>query len=72
MAAGSWNEECVQRLLEQPEAQSGVGHICRFGMVVPRPASVGGPGHQLARKPTRRMRSSPEILKRVCLRCSNE
>eukprot|EP00969_Alexandrium_andersonii_P208163 9195371-Alexandrium_andersonii.AAC.1 len=55
--------------MEYPEVQSGVGHTCKFGMVVPRPASAGGSGHQLARTPTRWMSSLPEILKRVCLRC---
>eukprot|EP00969_Alexandrium_andersonii_P144103 6372536-Alexandrium_andersonii.AAC.1 len=31
MTAGSWDEDCVQRLVEHPEVQSGVGHVCRFG-----------------------------------------
>eukprot|EP00969_Alexandrium_andersonii_P185952 8216093-Alexandrium_andersonii.AAC.1 len=41
-------------------------------MAVPKPACAGGSGHQLVRKPTRWMSSSPEILKRVCLRCRSE
>eukprot|EP00969_Alexandrium_andersonii_P207431 9164566-Alexandrium_andersonii.AAC.1 len=41
-------------------------------MVVPKPASAGGSGPLLARKPTRWTSSSPEILKRECLRCQNE
>eukprot|EP00969_Alexandrium_andersonii_P026654 1163107-Alexandrium_andersonii.AAC.1 len=40
-------------------------------MRVPWPASAGG-GSRLARKPTRWASSSPEVLKRVCFRCSNE
>eukprot|EP00969_Alexandrium_andersonii_P066519 2932297-Alexandrium_andersonii.AAC.1 len=64
MTAGSWDEDCAKRLLERPEAQCGIGHMCRFGMAAPRPASAGGSGNLLARKPTRWMRSSPEILKR--------
>eukprot|EP00969_Alexandrium_andersonii_P165736 7324088-Alexandrium_andersonii.AAC.1 len=32
--------------------------------------AVGGSG--LLRKPTRWASSSPEVLRRVCLRCSNE
>eukprot|EP00969_Alexandrium_andersonii_P272737 12053957-Alexandrium_andersonii.AAC.1 len=64
MTAGSWDEDCVQRLLDHPEVQSGVGHMCRFGMLAPKPALAGGSGLQLARKPTRWMSSSPEILMR--------
>eukprot|EP00969_Alexandrium_andersonii_P005628 243757-Alexandrium_andersonii.AAC.1 len=64
MTAGSWGEDCVQRLMERPEVQCGVGHVRRFGMAAPKPACAGGSGHQLARKPTRWMSSSPEILKR--------
>eukprot|EP00969_Alexandrium_andersonii_P065822 2902435-Alexandrium_andersonii.AAC.1 len=45
--------------------------MCRFGMRVPLPASAGG-GGRLARKPARWASSSPEVLKRACLRCSNE
>eukprot|EP00969_Alexandrium_andersonii_P072152 3184232-Alexandrium_andersonii.AAC.1 len=47
-------------------------------MTAPAAASAGvepafaGVGHLPVRKPTRWMSSSPEILKRVCLRCSNE
>eukprot|EP00969_Alexandrium_andersonii_P147781 6533999-Alexandrium_andersonii.AAC.1 len=47
-------------------------------MTAPAAASAGvgpasaGVGRMPVRKPTRWMSSSPEILKRVCLRCSNE
>eukprot|EP00969_Alexandrium_andersonii_P143691 6353614-Alexandrium_andersonii.AAC.1 len=64
MTAGSWDEDCAQCLMEQPEVQSGIGHVCRFGMAAPKPASAGGSARQLARKPTRWVRSSTEILKR--------
>eukprot|EP00969_Alexandrium_andersonii_P352324 15437413-Alexandrium_andersonii.AAC.1 len=64
--------------MEQPWAQWGVGHACRFGMAAPAPVRAGdgsartdARGH-LVRKPTRWTSSSPEILKRACLRCSNE
>eukprot|EP00969_Alexandrium_andersonii_P110288 4866764-Alexandrium_andersonii.AAC.1 len=40
-------------------------------MRVPWSASAGG-GNRLVRKPTRWASSSPEVLRRVCLRCSNE
>eukprot|EP00969_Alexandrium_andersonii_P340352 15044283-Alexandrium_andersonii.AAC.1 len=63
MTAGSWDEDCVQHLMEHLEVQSGVGHMCRFGMAALKPASAGGSGPLLARKPTRWMSSSPEILK---------
>eukprot|EP00969_Alexandrium_andersonii_P019093 833994-Alexandrium_andersonii.AAC.1 len=62
MAAGSWGEDCMKHLMTQPEVQRGVGHVCRFGMA-PKSACADG-GHQLVRKPTRWMSSSPEILKR--------
>eukprot|EP00969_Alexandrium_andersonii_P367760 15471389-Alexandrium_andersonii.AAC.1 len=40
-------------------------------MRVPWPASAGG-GSRLVCKPTLWASSSPEVLKRVCLRCRNE
>eukprot|EP00969_Alexandrium_andersonii_P058303 2567817-Alexandrium_andersonii.AAC.1 len=45
VTTGSWDEDCVQRLMEHPEVQSGVGHACRFGMAAPKPASAGSSGH---------------------------
>eukprot|EP00969_Alexandrium_andersonii_P184595 8155371-Alexandrium_andersonii.AAC.1 len=32
----------------------------------------GGAGRMLARKPTRRASSANEVLRRTCLRCTNE
>eukprot|EP00969_Alexandrium_andersonii_P049436 2169855-Alexandrium_andersonii.AAC.1 len=63
--------------MARPEVQRGVGHMCRFGMTAPAArAGVGpvrtGAGRLPARKPARWLSSSPEILRRVCLRCSNE
>eukprot|EP00969_Alexandrium_andersonii_P206559 9125855-Alexandrium_andersonii.AAC.1 len=64
--------------MARPEVQCGVGHTCRLGMTIPAPACMGvgpvctGAGRLTVRKPTRWMSCSPEILKRVCLRCSNE
>eukprot|EP00969_Alexandrium_andersonii_P323985 14315170-Alexandrium_andersonii.AAC.1 len=55
-------------LLSQPEVESRIGDMCRFGMRIPWPASVGG-GGRLVRKPTRWASLSPEVLKRVRLRC---
>eukprot|EP00969_Alexandrium_andersonii_P328985 14536822-Alexandrium_andersonii.AAC.1 len=58
------------------EIQRGVGHVCRFGATAPAAACAGvgpagpGAGRLPARKPTRWVSSSPEILRRVCLRCS--
>eukprot|EP00969_Alexandrium_andersonii_P358706 15451592-Alexandrium_andersonii.AAC.1 len=43
-SASSWQEPCVVEVLSQPEVGSGVGHMCRFGMRVPWPASAGGGG----------------------------
>eukprot|EP00969_Alexandrium_andersonii_P275200 12161976-Alexandrium_andersonii.AAC.1 len=31
-SAPSWREPCMMELLSQPEVDSGVGHMCRFGM----------------------------------------
>eukprot|EP00969_Alexandrium_andersonii_P013016 567985-Alexandrium_andersonii.AAC.1 len=61
----------MTELLSRPDVESGIGHMCRFGMRVPWSASAGG-GNRLVRKPTRWASSSPEVLRRVCLRCSNE
>eukprot|EP00969_Alexandrium_andersonii_P070324 3103979-Alexandrium_andersonii.AAC.1 len=63
--------------MARPEVQCGVGHVCRLGMTAPAAcAGVGlvrtGAGRLPVRKPTRWMSSFPEILRRVCLRCSNE
>eukprot|EP00969_Alexandrium_andersonii_P341373 15089892-Alexandrium_andersonii.AAC.1 len=47
-------------------------------MTAPAAARAGvepvstGIGHLPVRKPTRWVSSSPEVLKRVCLRCSND
>eukprot|EP00969_Alexandrium_andersonii_P215981 9539997-Alexandrium_andersonii.AAC.1 len=63
--------------MARPEVQRGVGHMCRFGTTAPVACAGVGPartgaGRLSARKPTGWMSSSPEILRRVCLRCSNE
>eukprot|EP00969_Alexandrium_andersonii_P338707 14970129-Alexandrium_andersonii.AAC.1 len=58
--------------MARPEVQRGVGHVCRFGIAVPKSARADGSGHQLVRKPTRWMSSLPEILKRARLQCRNE
>eukprot|EP00969_Alexandrium_andersonii_P088638 3910590-Alexandrium_andersonii.AAC.1 len=58
-SAASWQEPCITELLSRPEVDSGIGHVCRFGVRVPWAApAVGGSG--LARKPTRWASSSPE------------
>eukprot|EP00969_Alexandrium_andersonii_P100374 4427932-Alexandrium_andersonii.AAC.1 len=44
MTTGSWDEDCVKRLMERPEVQRGAGHMCRFGMAAPKPACAGGSG----------------------------
>eukprot|EP00969_Alexandrium_andersonii_P132319 5851031-Alexandrium_andersonii.AAC.1 len=41
-SASSWQEPCTVELLSQPEVESGIGHMCRFGVRVPWPASAGG------------------------------
>eukprot|EP00969_Alexandrium_andersonii_P250586 11074967-Alexandrium_andersonii.AAC.1 len=40
-SASSWQEPCTAELLSQPDVESGIGHVCRFGMRVPWPASAG-------------------------------
>eukprot|EP00969_Alexandrium_andersonii_P229362 10130135-Alexandrium_andersonii.AAC.1 len=30
-SASSWQEPCTVGLLSQPEVESGIGHMCRFG-----------------------------------------
>eukprot|EP00969_Alexandrium_andersonii_P338623 14966115-Alexandrium_andersonii.AAC.1 len=77
MTARSWGKECVKGLMARPEVQCGVGRVCRFGMTAPAACAGVGPvptgaGRLPARKPPRWMSTSPEILRRVCLRCSNE
>eukprot|EP00969_Alexandrium_andersonii_P021168 924509-Alexandrium_andersonii.AAC.1 len=42
MTAGSWGEDCAKHLTARPEVQRGLGHVCRFGVVVPMPACAGG------------------------------
>eukprot|EP00969_Alexandrium_andersonii_P268059 11845319-Alexandrium_andersonii.AAC.1 len=61
----------MTELLNRPEVENSIGHMCRFGMQVLWPASAGG-GGRLVRKPTRWATSSPEVLKHVCLRCTSE
>eukprot|EP00969_Alexandrium_andersonii_P221344 9775922-Alexandrium_andersonii.AAC.1 len=64
--------------MARPGVESGIGHMCRFGMTAPAATRAGsGPASAAARdlparEPTRWMSSAPEILKRVCLRCGNE
>eukprot|EP00969_Alexandrium_andersonii_P171927 7599501-Alexandrium_andersonii.AAC.1 len=38
-SAASCQEPCMVELLGRPEVDSGIGHMCRFGMRVPWPAS---------------------------------
>eukprot|EP00969_Alexandrium_andersonii_P082875 3655091-Alexandrium_andersonii.AAC.1 len=51
-----------------PQVNTAVGHMCRLGMRVFEPASVGGRGPPV-RKPAHWASSAPEVLKRVGLRC---
>eukprot|EP00969_Alexandrium_andersonii_P315663 13946938-Alexandrium_andersonii.AAC.1 len=48
-------------LLNEPGVNSGIGHMCRFGMRVPESAGAGV-GGRLVRKPTRRASSSGCLL----------
>eukprot|EP00969_Alexandrium_andersonii_P327693 14480746-Alexandrium_andersonii.AAC.1 len=41
MAASSWDEDCIKRLMARPEVQCGVGHTRRFGMAVLAPTRTG-------------------------------
>eukprot|EP00969_Alexandrium_andersonii_P236117 10424167-Alexandrium_andersonii.AAC.1 len=62
-SAASWGLPEMRELLSEPQVGTVVGHMCRFGMRVSEPVSmgVGGP---LVRKPTRWASSAPEVLKR--------
>eukprot|EP00969_Alexandrium_andersonii_P004930 213872-Alexandrium_andersonii.AAC.1 len=42
MTAGSWDEDCAKRLMARPKVQCGVGHMCRFGLAVPKSACADG------------------------------
>eukprot|EP00969_Alexandrium_andersonii_P262093 11587005-Alexandrium_andersonii.AAC.1 len=57
-------------LLSPPGVSSGIGRMCRFGMRTEPPK--GDAGRLLVRKPTRWATSADEVLRRTCLRCTNE
>eukprot|EP00975_Prorocentrum_lima_P010596 2249523-Prorocentrum_lima.AAC.1 len=70
MSAASWDEPCIKGLIARPGVESGIGHMCRFGMTAPAAIGAGSGSAPAAardlpvRKPTRWMSSAPEILKR--------
>ena len=67
-SASSWKTEEVQRLLWNPRVGSTVAHLCQFGM-----KTRGQDGEwRLARKATRFMSSSVEILKRLEKKCQRD
>ena len=66
--ADSWGDDLMQGLLTRPEVGTAVGHMCRQGM---RQETAEG-GSLPVHKPTRWASSSPEILGRLGLRCTNE
>eukprot|EP00969_Alexandrium_andersonii_P218117 9633542-Alexandrium_andersonii.AAC.1 len=57
-SAASWDTAEMQKLLTRPGVDSGIGHMCRFGMKTEPPD--GGAGRLLVRKPTRWASSAEE------------
>eukprot|EP00969_Alexandrium_andersonii_P028861 1260159-Alexandrium_andersonii.AAC.1 len=61
----------MRKLLDEPQANAAIGHMCRFGARVSEPTRAGVRG-PLVRKSTRRASSAPEVSKRMGLRCQNQ
>ena len=67
-AASSWNEEVIRDLAAQPGVGAVVAHLCQFGLVTP----AAGGGQLPAKKATRFLSSSPEVLAQLGRRCRGE
>ena len=60
--ATSWNEECVEQVMELEGSDVVIGDQCQYG----QEANDGTP----IKKPTKWMSNSPEVLKKLGARCS--
>ena len=63
----AWQTPEMLEFMLRPEVDATVIHMCAYGMTAEDEVGIG-----LVKKPTRIMSSSPEVLKRVEARCSNE
>eukprot|EP00974_Lingulodinium_polyedra_P026548 2560677-Lingulodinium_polyedra.AAC.1 len=66
--ATSWNEKCMQDILNDPRVSTVVGRQCQYGLATPGPDGVKVP----ARKATRFASSAPEILRKLDKQCKGE
>ena len=63
----AWETDELKQLMLRPEVDATTVHMCAYGM-----ESRDEQGQGLVKKATRFMSTSPEVLKRVAARCSNE
>ena len=64
--ATSWNDDWIQQILKHGRVSSVISDQCEYGLLTPD--AQGNPAP--AKKPTRWMSSSPEMIKRLSRRCS--
>ena len=64
--ATSWNDEWIQKIMNHPKVHSVISDQCEYGLLTPGPGGVPTP----AKKPTRWMSSSAQMIKRLSRRCS--
>ena len=64
--ATSWNDAWVKRIMQHPRVTSVVSDQCEYGLLTPNADGVPTP----AKKPTRWMSTSPQMIKRLSRRCS--
>ena len=64
--ATSWNDPWVKRIMEHPKVTAVVSDQCEYGLLTPNAEGIPTP----AKKPTRWMSSSPQMVKRLSRRCS--
>ena len=66
--AASWQEECIQSLMKRSGVGVAVGDQCEYGLVTP---SAQNPKISMpAKKHTKFMTTSPQMIKRLSLLCS--
>ena len=64
--ATSWKDEWIQKIMNHPRVHSVVSDQCEYGLLTPGPGGVPTP----AKKPTRWMSSSVQMIRRLSRRCS--
>ena len=64
--ATSWHDAWVKRIMQHPRVTSVVSDQCEYGLLTPNADGVPTP----AKKPTRWMSTSPQMIKRLSRRCS--